>query len=115
MRQNKRQIGTAYEDLACEYLENKGIRILKRNYRVRIGEIDIIAKDGEELVFAEVKYRSSREQGGAFYAISKGKQETIRRVAQWYMNQMHIPPDSFCRFDAILIDGTEVSHIRNAW
>ena len=112
---NKRKIGSAYEDLACERLEAEGMQILARNYRVRIGEIDIIARDQEELVFIEVKYRSSLDYGGAEYAIPPAKQRTIRRVAAWYMSQNHIRPDSFCRFDAILIDGEDVTHIRNAW
>ena len=112
---NKRRLGSAYEDLACERLEAEGMQILARNYRVRIGEIDIIARDGDELVFAEVKYRSSLDYGGAEYAIPPAKQRTIRRVAEWYMNQNHIRQDSFCRFDAVLIDREEITHIRNAW
>lgn len=112
---NKRHLGNSYEDLACERLEAEGLVILARNYRVKAGEIDIIAKDGEELVFAEVKYRASDRYGGASYAIGPRKQNTIRRVAQWYMKEFHIPFDSFCRFDAVLIDGEEITHIRNAW
>ena len=115
IQKNKRQLGTAYEDLACERLEREGLQILCRNYRVRIGEIDIIARDGEELVFVEVKYRANERFGGAWYAIPYSKQNTIRRVAQWYMSQYHIRQDTLCRFDAVLIDGQEISHIRNAW
>ena len=115
MTLNKRQIGNEYESLACEYLEQEGLQILVRNYRVKIGEIDIIALDEEELVFIEVKYRKNTDFGGAGYAIPRKKQQIIRRVAQWYMNQFHIHPDSFCRFDAVLIDGMEVTHIKNAW
>ena len=112
---NKREIGNRYEDLACERLENEGMKIIARNYRVRIGEIDIIAKDGNELVFIEVKYRKNRSYGGAEYAISPAKQKVIRRVAEWYMKQHRIRPDSFCRFDAVLIDGEDIEHIKNAW
>ena len=112
---NRRKIGTAYEDLACEHLEAAGMQIVQRNYRVRIGEIDIMARDGEELVFVEVKYRASLDFGGAEYAISPSKQQTIRRVAQWYMNHHHIRPDTFCRFDAVLINGSDLIHVKNAW
>lgn len=112
---NKRKIGNSYEDLACEHLENEGMFIRARNYRVRIGEIDIIAQDGDVLVFVEVKYRSYMDFGGAAFAISPAKQRTIRKVAQWYMVQFHISPDTYCRFDAVLIDGSDISHIRNAW
>lgn len=55
---NQRQIGREYEKMAAEYLEACGFQILSCNYRCRYGEIDLIAKDGEVLVFCEVKYRS---------------------------------------------------------
>ncbi|MCF0229433.1 MAG: YraN family protein [Parasporobacterium sp.] len=112
---NKRNLGSSYESLACERLEAEGMRILRRNYRVRIGEIDIIAAEDNVLVFVEVKYRNSIKYGGAWYAIPYSKQQKIRRVAQWYMNENHINMNTICRFDAVLIDGTEVEHIRNAW
>ena len=112
---NKRSVGTEYETMACRYLEKEGLEILVRNYRVRIGEIDIIAKDGDTLVFAEVKFRSSTQYGGAEYAISEGKRKTIMKVAQWFMNSRHISQDAFCRFDAVLIDGDDIIHIKNAW
>ena len=112
---NTRKIGTAYEDLACQKLQESGMMILARNYRVRIGEIDIIAKDKNELVFAEVKYRKNQDFGGAEYAISAAKKQKIERVAQWFMNANGYPLDTFCRFDAVLIDGMQVEHIKNAW
>jgi len=112
---DNRKLGNSYEDLACEYLENKGFQILTRNYRVKIGEIDIIARDKEELVFVEVKYRAGQEHGGADYAITQEKQQTIRRVAEWYMKQYHIPGDTFCRFDAVLINGSDIRHVPKAW
>lgn len=82
---------------------------------MRIGEIDIIAREGEELVFIEVKYRSSLNFGGAEYAIPYAKQQVIRRVAQWYLARCHLSPETYCRFDAVLIDGEEINHIRNAF
>ena len=112
---NKRQIGTEYEQDACRFLTNRGMEIICTNYRCRAGEIDIIARDNDTLVFCEVKYRSSGKAGGAFYAISRSKQDTIRKVAQWFMNERHIPVSTFCRFDAVLIDGSEISYVKNAW
>jgi len=112
---NTRGLGSGYEQLAAEYLEKEGLQIIEMNYRVRIGEIDIIAKDGEYLVFVEVKYRACRAQGGAAYAISQEKKRRITRVAQWYLAQHRISQNTFCRFDAVLIDRTEVTHIKNAW
>lgn len=115
-KENKREVGTQYEQLAAEYLKSQGMDIIKMNYRVKIGEIDIIAKDEDCLVFVEVKYRKSRSQGGALYAISEAKKQKIRRVAQWFMAEKHLSYQrTLCRFDAVLIDGEEITHIRNAW
>lgn len=112
---NKRIIGSEKETIAAEYLKSAGLVILERNYRVRSGEIDIIAKDGECLVFCEVKYRSSNKAGGASFAVSRQKQLQIARVANIYMTKKHISPDTFCRFDCVLIDSDKINHIKNAW
>lgn len=112
---NTRSIGTEYEEIACRKLEDAGITVIVRNYRVKIGEIDIIGTDQDELVFVEVKYRKNKDFGGAEFAISPAKQEKIRKVAQWYLAAHHLPQSTFCRFDAVLIDGDQVEHIKNAW
>ena len=112
---NKREVGTDHETMACDYLQRSGMRIICRNFRVKAGEIDIIAQDGNVLVFVEVKYRSSMEYGGAQYAVSIKKQKKIVRVAQWFMAKYKIPDDTYCRFDAVLIDGNDIIHIKNAW
>ena len=112
---NTREVGGLHEQQACDYLENEGLKIIMKNYRKKIGEIDIIAQDGEYLVFVEVKYRSYLNQGGASYAIGPAKQMKIRRVAQWFMAENHINREALCRFDAVLIDGENIRHIKNAW
>ncbi len=112
---NTREVGEYYETKACEYLADEGLRVIARNFRVKIGEIDIVALDGGMLVFIEVKYRKTKDYGGAWWAISEYKQKKIRRVAQWFMKQSGYPQETFCRFDAVLIDGNDVEHIKNAW
>ncbi len=112
---NKRQVGTEYEQMAARFLEEQGLEIIETNYRVKIGEIDIIAKDGYTLVFAEVKFRSDKEYGGASFAINEKKKKTIYRVAQWYISAHHLSNNALYRFDAVLIDGNEITHIKNAW
>lgn len=112
---NQRAVGAYNEEIAAAYLRKQGLTVIERNYRVRAGEIDIIAKDGEYLVFCEVKYRSSKEAGGASYSISQDKQRQVARVAKIYMVQKHISPETFCRFDCVLIDGKEIEYIKNAW
>ena len=80
---NTRQTGNVYEQMAADYLEKQGMRILERNFRRgRNGEIDIIGRDGKYLVFVEVKYRSGDEKGNAAEAVTTAKQRTICRVAQ---------------------------------
>lgn len=114
-RKNKRVTGAKYEELAAGYLLKQGFVILERNYTAAPGEIDIIAKDGEYLVFCEVKYRSSKESGGAEFALPASKRMRIGRVAKAYMVQKHVRRDQLCRFDCVLIDGKEINHIKNAW
>lgn len=112
---NKREVGGRYEQMACEYLEEEGLRVIETNYRTRVGEIDIIARDKNEIVFIEVKYRKNRSYGGAEFAIPRSKQLTIIRVAKVYIKMHGLSFRCFYRFDAVLIDGDEIRHIKNAW
>ena len=75
--ENKRKIGGEKEELAVGFLKEKGIRILERNYYFPGGELDIIAKDGEYLVFIEVKYRKTASYGQPWEAVSNNKQKKI--------------------------------------
>lgn len=73
------------EDLACEYLKKNGYRILERNYRIRGGEIDIVAMDGETLVFVEVKARWSHEYGLPAESMTPWKIKYLVKTAQFYV------------------------------
>ena len=77
-------MGTAYEKLAGVYLEQQGYEILEYNYRCRIGEIDIVARQGGYLVFVEVKYRADNAAGNPLEAVTAAKQRTISKVASYY-------------------------------
>lgn len=112
---NKRAAGAAYEQKAAEYLEQMGCRILNRNFRCKVGEIDLIAKDQEYLVFTEVKYRAAESAGYGSEAVDARKQKRIIRAAQWYMQKMHIPQEQPCRFDVISFLGEELTWIRDAF
>ena len=74
---NRREIGTAYEEAAAVFLEGKGVRILEKNFRCREGEIDLIGRDGEYLVFFEVKYRKNADAGFPAEAVGIAKQKKI--------------------------------------
>lgn len=114
MTYNKRQIGTEKEKLAGAYLEKNGYDIIEYNFRCKQGEIDIIAKDGEYLVFFEVKYRSSSMSGTPFEAVDYKKQRIISRCALFYITK-HKVTDVPCRFDVIGVTDKEVEVIKNAF
>lgn len=116
LSRNKRQIGTDYENLAAEYLVKKGYRILERNYRNPHGEIDIIAKDGETIVFCEIKYRAGKRYGSPLEAVDVRKQRRISKVALYYTAGYKASESAFYRFDVIGIDGEgHIEHIENAF
>lgn len=105
-RRNYRQIGARYERMAGAYLEAQGYQILEYNYRCRSGEIDIIAKDGEYLVFCEVKYRRDTSRGDPADAVDVKKQRVLSRCALQYLSARRLK-DQPCRFDVIGILGRE--------
>ncbi len=106
------------ESLARTYLESQGLTVVETNYRFHHGEIDIIAEEGEILVFCEVKTRTSARFGRAENAVSLHKRRQIRRLAEAYLALRHVT-DRACRFDvvAINVEGGRalVNHIRNAF
>lgn len=112
---NKRKIGAEYEDWAAHFLEEQGYRIVERNYRCRMGEIDIVAREGGYLVFVEVKYRSDSTQGYALEAVDARKQAVIRKVAQHYLLARHLPPETPCRFDAVGITGEDTVLVKDGF
>lgn len=77
LHKNTRSTGSCYERKAADYLKQQGLFILRYNYRCRFGEIDLIARDGEYLVFVEVKYRKDNSSGYSLAAVNPAKQKTI--------------------------------------
>ncbi|MBR4172808.1 MAG: YraN family protein [Clostridia bacterium] len=115
-----KQIGDFGENEACKFLEKGGIKVLKRNYRERGGEIDIIAKDGETIVFAEVKTRISKEYGTPAEFVDYKKQERIIKTAISYLGT----DDVDMRFDVVEVlykaqkdelSLVEINHIKGAF
>lgn len=115
LKENKRALGGVYERMAAEFLSKKGLRILCRNYSTRSGEIDLIARDGEYLVFVEVKYRSTEESGSSVCAVDKDKQRSISRTALHYLTTRVGNMELACRFDVVGIDGEKICWIKNAF
>lgn len=112
---NKRHIGEMYEQLAADFLQEQGLVILKRNYRCRQGEVDLIAKDGKYTVFVEVKYRRGRSAGDSLAAVNRTKQKVIGQAALYYLYSHGCSIDSPCRFDVVGIDGKEIHWVKNAF
>lgn len=110
-----RAIGAEYEKKAAQYLEGLGYRILEKNFRCRMGEIDLIAKDGSYLVFIEVKYRKDIRMGEPQEAVGYRKQKKICRTASYYCMTHRIPPQQPCRFDVAACLAGEWKLIRNAF
>ena len=113
---NTREIGTRYEKEAAEFLEKKGYKILEMNFRGRNAEADIIAKDGNTYVFVEVKYRLSAGSGHPLEAVTYAKQRKVSAAALYYMSIHKLAPDAVSiRFDVIGIEGSEITHLENAF
>lgn len=119
MSSSRQRLGKSGERSAAKYLKKNGYKILIQNYRCKFGEIDIIARDGEVLVFIEVKTRSGTTHGPPAAAVNARKQRQISRAAQYYLAE-HSLFDSPARFDviSILYDGSNlrsIDHINNAF
>jgi putative endonuclease len=108
--------GAEAERWAARFLLDSGLTLADQNYHSRFGEIDLIMRDGDVLVFVEVRLRSSNRFGGAAASIDRNKQLRIIRTAECYLAGFSAPP--VCRFDALLMDdanGRNAQWIRNAF
>ena len=117
---DNKALGRHGEELAVVYLEEKGLHILEKNFRNKIGEIDLIAQDGSTLCFVEVKTRRSFAFGKPFESVHYHKQQKIIKVAICYLKYKKGTLSVKCRFDVISIykdpDGkAQIHHIKNAF
>jgi putative endonuclease len=95
--------GGSGEDLAADFLQRKGMVVLARNYRCRSGEIDIVARDGDVVVFVEVKERTGRSHGAAIEAVTWAKRRKVVQAARAYA-ALHGLSEARLRFDVVAID-----------
>ena len=117
---SSKQIGDSAEDRALAYLQQQGLQLVQRNYRLASGprqrgaEIDLILRDRDgSLVFVEVRARRSGAQGGAAGSVSAQKQQRIVRAAQHYLMGLAVLPP--CRFDVVAIEGDVLSWLPAAF
>jgi putative endonuclease len=116
----RRALGKLGEAAAAAYLQRNGVRILAANFACAAGEIDLIGKEREALLFVEVKTRTSEAFGPPHLAVHQRKQRQIVRVAQWFLAERRMP-ETACRFDVVAVtfppgEGTPRIHwVRNAF
>jgi len=118
MTQERRSLGKKGEELAILHLRDLKYKILERNFKCPLGEIDIIAREKNTLVFIEVKTRATRDFGGPAAAVHERKQRQLSKVALTYLNQkklFHVP----ARFDVVAVEllppSPRIEVIRNAF
>ena len=106
--------GARAEELCAGLLRRAGLTLLERNWRCRHGEIDLIAEEGDTLVFAEVRKRSGAAFGGAGESVTAAKRARLLAAARLYLTRR---PEASCRFDVFLVDGEapRVQWIRDAF
>lgn len=104
--------GRSWEEAAQAYLERHGLVLIESNFRCKLGEIDLVMRDGQTLVFVEVRQRAAGSQVSAAASISPAKIRRLVRAAEVYLQRLQrLPP---CRFDVVAIDGRSFDWIRNA-
>jgi putative endonuclease len=107
------ETGRRAEDLAAAFLAAKGLTVVERNFRAKSGEIDLVARDGDEVVFVEVRARASRDFGGAAASVDAGKRRRLVRAARVWLAARGW--DGPCRFDVVAVDGGRLEHLPAAF
>jgi len=107
--------GNHYEQEALHYLKQKGVQLISQNFHCRKGEIDLICLDQNQLVFVEVRYRSSNNHGSALESVNYSKQQKIKKTAYYFLfNYPHFRHYTM-RFDVIAIDQKQIHWVKNAF
>lgn len=102
-----RAAGSAFEQRACEALERAGLTLLARNYTTRYGELDLVMREGDTVVFVEVRHRLRAAYGDAATSITAGKQAKLVQTAQLWLAAHARYAQHACRFDVVTYDGPE--------
>ncbi|GAB3541233.1 YraN family protein [Noviherbaspirillum agri] len=111
-RTAKQLAGDAAEDRALQYLQQQGLKLVERNFRCKGGEIDLIMRDRDTLVFVEVRKRASGRYGGAAASVTASKQARLVIAAQTYLQRLRDQPA--CRFDVVAIENGSLEWLKNA-
>lgn len=109
----KQRVGARFESIAEAVLRRAGLTVLARNYRCRVGEIDLVMRHGQVIVFVEVRYRRSSDFGDPLATITMRKQHRIVRAASHYLLAHPSLAEMPCRFDAVGISGSPDNYQTN--
>ncbi len=104
-------VGRDAEARAQRFLQQQGLTLIEKNFRCRVGEIDLIMRDEQVLVFVEVRFRKNQCFGGAAASVGPVKQQRLWRSASTYL--MRFPKPPACRFDLVAIEGNDLRWIKN--
>ena len=111
---NKRDIGDRHEEFAVQVIQQAGFEIIDTNYLCKLGEIDIIARKDQDLVFIEVRYRRSDFYGGPLQSVDKKKQRRIGLAANHFLQKHKLTNKVACRFDVFAITGN-LKQLKYQW
>lgn len=99
--------GAEIEQQACHWLTQQGLKLIERNYRCRQGEIDIIMRDQQQLVFVEVRYRKQNRFGSAAESVNWRKQQKLLKTAAHYLAHRRKYSKLYCRFDVLAVQPSD--------
>ncbi|MBC7414119.1 MAG: YraN family protein [Herminiimonas sp.] len=111
-RTERQLTGADGEEQALAHLRRQGLVLVERNFLCKVGEIDLIMRERQTLVFVEVRTRADARHGSAAESVTVAKQRRLLRAAQRYLQRFRLPPP--CRFDVIAIDAGQLSWLKNA-
>ena len=111
-RTPRQQAGAAGEERALAHLQRHGLVLIEQNFLCKVGEIDLIMRERQTIVFVEVRTRADARYGSAADSVSPAKQRRLLLTAQRYLQRFRLPPA--CRFDVVAIDGDALTWLKNA-
>lgn len=114
MKPNTRAFGAEIEQAARRHLEQRGLSLVEANYQVRGGELDLIMRDRDTLVFVEVRFRRSQAYGGGLESVDARKRDKLRMAASQYLQARGFRDTLPCRFDVVAVE-PEGASLRFDW
>ena len=112
---DRQQIGHAAEDAAVAFLISRGVEIVARNFRCRMGELDVIGREADTLIVVEVRMRASNRFGGAAASVNYRKQAKLQRAAALFLQQRKDLARLRVRFDVVALSPTGIEWIKHAF